>query len=139
MSAKAVCRFAQTSLNHDVYRDVLINGRLLHSTNIRIGARNHAIQTVENRKISLSAFDDKRFILDDIVTCLPFRHFKIRDLDALREIAADDKWGKDESVALTQPFATSPTEFQFVINFNVSPPSNVPSLTNFNANDGSGL
>ena len=136
MSAKGVCRFAQTSLNHDVYRDVLINGSLLHSTNIRIGARNHAIQTVENRKISLAAFDDKRFILDDGVTCLPFGHFEIRDLDALREIAADDNWGDDESVALTQPLAvSSPTWSQIVNNFNVSPPSNVPSLTNFNAND----
>ena len=138
MSAKGVCRFAQTSLNHDVYREVLINGSLLHSTNIRIGARKHALQTIENRKISLSAFDDKRFIMDDGVTCLPFGHFEIRDIDVLREIAADDNWGDDEPTTLPETTTnSSPTWSEIVSNFNISPRSNVPSLTDFNVNDSS--
>ena len=138
MSAKGVCRFAQTSLNHDVYRDVVINGSVLLSTNVRIGARKHALQTIENRKISLSAFDDKRFILDDGITCLPFGHFEIRDLHVLREIAADDNWGDDDPLGQSQTFATSSSTWSQIVNdFNVSPPNNVPSLTNFNANDDS--
>ena len=139
MSAKGVCRFAQTSLNHDVYRDVLMNGSLMHSTNIRIGARKHVLQTIQNRKISLSAFDDKRFIVDDGVSCLPFGHFEIRDLSVLREIAADDHWGDDNHVDQSEHVLNfSPTWSQIVSDFNVSPPNFVPSLTNFDTNDDSG-
>ena len=138
MSAKGVSRFAQSSLNHDVYRDVLVNGTLMRSTNIRIGARKHALQTIATRKISLSAFDDKRFIQDDGVTCFPFGHFEVRDLSVLRQIAADDDWGQldePEPDTQSQNAGNSPSWSQIVYEFNVSPPNNVQSLTNFNAND----
>ena len=83
---------------------------------------------------SLSAFDDKRFILDDGITCLPFGHFENRDFHVLGEIDVDDNWGDDERVGQSQTFATSsPTWSQIVNDFNVSPPNNVPSLKNFNA------
>ena len=141
MSAKGVCRYAQSSLNHDVYRNVLMSGSLMRSTNIRIGARKHVLQTIRNQKISLSAFDDKRFILDDGITCLPFGHFEIRDLPVFREILRDDKWGASHSpqtVTNTRNESnSSPSWSQIVNDFNVSPPTNVPSLSDFGVSDNS--
>ena len=97
------------------------------------------LQTIQNQKVSLSAFDDKRFILEDGITCLPFGHFEIRDIAVYREIAVDDVWGYDDQDDLVRDSPTneslsSPNWSQLVHDFNVPPPSNVPSLSNFNPN-----
>ena len=43
--------------------------------NVRgIRSRNHIITTYEKNKISLSAFDDKRYILDNGINTLPYGH-----------------------------------------------------------------
>ena len=39
-----------------------------------IKSNNHNITTYEKNKISLSAFDDKRYILDDGINTLPYGH-----------------------------------------------------------------
>ena len=39
-----------------------------------IKSKNHNITTYEKNKISLSAFDDKRYILDDGINILPYGH-----------------------------------------------------------------
>ena len=139
MSAKGVCRYAQSSLNHEVYRNVLMTGSLMRSTNIRIGAQKHILRTIRNQKISLSAFDDKRFILEDGITCLPFGHFEIRDLPVFREIVQDDDWGSSQSLETVtngrNELASSPSWSQIVNDFNVSPPSNVPSLVDLGVSD----
>ena len=38
----------------------------------RIGAKKHKIETYEIDKISLSCFDDKRYVLDDGIHTLPY-------------------------------------------------------------------
>ena len=38
---------------------------------------NHRMYTFESNKISLSAFDDKRYILDDGINTLPYGHKNI--------------------------------------------------------------
>ena len=139
VSAKGVCRYAQTSLNCDVFRNVLLDGGKMRSLNIRIGARKHVLQTIQNQKISLSAFDDTRFILEDGVNCLPIDHLEIRDIEVYREIAVDDDWGyddQDDSVrgSTTIERFSPPNWSQLVHDFHVSPPSIVPSLSNFNPN-----
>ena len=138
MSAKGVCRYAQSSLNHEVYRNVLMTGSLMRSTNIRIGAQKHILRTIRNQKISLSAFDDKRFILEDGITCLPFGHFEIRDLPVFREIVQDDDWGSSQSLETVtngRNQLASPSWSQIVNDFNVSLPSNVPSLVDLGVSD----
>ena len=124
MSAKGVCRYSQSSLNHEVFRIVLMTGSLMRSSNIRIGARKRVLQTIRNQTISLSAFYDKRFILEEGITCLPFGHFEIRDLPVFREIVQDDDWGSSQILdAVTngrnEELASSPSWSQTVNNFNV--------------------
>jgi len=41
---------------------------------------NHQIFTVCQNKNTLLAFDDKRFILEDVISTLPHGHFRISDL-----------------------------------------------------------
>jgi len=42
-------------------------------------SRNHEVHTVEMNKVCFSAFDDKRYVLDDGVTTLAYGHEDIRN------------------------------------------------------------
>ena len=61
-------------LTHQRYRDTLTSGSLFKTENSRIASESHNLQTVTSTKISLSAFDDKRYILDDGQQALPYGH-----------------------------------------------------------------
>ena len=52
-------------LTHQRYRDTLTSGSLFKTENSRFASESHNLQTVTSTKTSLSAFDDKRYILDD--------------------------------------------------------------------------
>ena len=106
LSAKGVTRFAQNNLKHELYRHVLNTRESFTTINTRIGSKNHQLQTIRTQKKSLSCFDDKRYIMDDGITCLPLGHYSIRDIGVFREILEDDAWGEE----LTQP---SPTWSEF--------------------------
>ena len=47
------------------FEDVLFNKKIIRHKMKRIQAKNHKIGTYEIDKISLSCFDDKRYVLDD--------------------------------------------------------------------------
>ena len=44
----------------------------------------HNVYTVNVTKVSLSAYDDKRYIQEDGVTSYAYGHFRIDDTNALR-------------------------------------------------------
>ena len=58
------------------FKDVLFNKKIIRHKMKRIQAKKHKIGTYEIDKISLSCFDDKRFVLDDGVI-LQFIFIKI--------------------------------------------------------------
>ena len=45
----------------------------------RIQNKLHGLGTYDVYKISLSCFDDKRYVLDDCVNILPYSHKDIKD------------------------------------------------------------
>ena len=47
------------------FKDVLFNKKIIRHKMKRIQAKKHKIETYEIDKISLSCFDDKRFVLND--------------------------------------------------------------------------
>ena len=47
-------------------------------------------------KVSLSCFDDKRFILEDGISTLPHGHYLIRDVGVTHDIMDDPEWGNEE-------------------------------------------
>ena len=64
-------------LTHQRYPDTLTSGSLFKTENSRIASESHNLQTVTSTKTSLSAFDDKRYILDDGQQTLPSGHKNI--------------------------------------------------------------
>ena len=56
------------------FKDILFNRKTIRHKMKRIQAKKHKIGTYEIDKISLSCFDDKRFVLDNGVHTLPYFH-----------------------------------------------------------------
>ena len=54
------------------FKDFLFNKKVIRHKMKRIQAKKHKIGTYEINKISLSCFDDKRYILDDGVNTLAY-------------------------------------------------------------------
>ena len=61
------------------YVDVLSNKKIMRDKMKRIQSKLHKIGTYEVCKISLSCFDDKRYILDDGINSLACFHKDVRD------------------------------------------------------------
>ena len=60
-------------------KDVLFNKNVItHNMNI-IQSKLHGVGTYDVYKISLSCFDDKRYVLDDGINTLAYFHKDIRD------------------------------------------------------------
>ena len=64
-------------IKHSDYRNCLFScGRMSHSMNM-IRSEKHKLFTVKQNKSTLSAYDDKRYILEDGITTLPYGHYSI--------------------------------------------------------------
>ena len=83
-----------TSSIRQMYKLILNKGAVVRSVNVRIGSVKHDLNIIQNNKISISAFDDKKFSLDDGISCLPFGHFEIRDIPVLRAVAEENDSGE---------------------------------------------
>ena len=97
MSAKGVTQSAQNKLKHEVYRRVLLTGESFRAISTRMGSVDTQLQTIRTNKLSLSRFDDKRYIQEDGVTCLPLGNYAIRYKALLQDILDDDDWGEDST------------------------------------------
>ena len=56
------------------FKDTLFNKKILRHKMKSLQGKKHKIGTYEINKISLSRFDDKRFILDDGIHTLSYFH-----------------------------------------------------------------
>ena len=56
------------------FKDVLFNKKIIRHKMRRIQSKKHKLGTYEIAKISLSCFDDKRYVLDDLVYTLSHFH-----------------------------------------------------------------
>ena len=63
------------------FKDVLFNRKVIRHKMKRIQAKKHKIVTYEIDKISLSCFDDERYILDDGVNTLAYLKKKKKKCD----------------------------------------------------------
>ena len=55
----------KNNIKHKNYKDVLINNKQIHHTMKTITSENHQLGSYELNKVSLSCFDEKRYILND--------------------------------------------------------------------------
>lgn len=90
-------------LRHEDFKGILKNSEKVRVKNITIKSERHSLYTLEQNKVALSAFCNKRFYLDSIHS-LPFGHKSIRDVafqniminDWNWDIASDSTEGEDE-------------------------------------------
>ena len=56
------------------FKDVLFNKKIIRHKMKRIQSKKHKLGTYEIDKISLSCFDNKRYVLDDKICTLAYFH-----------------------------------------------------------------
>ena len=73
-SESSTAKVVTIATEFNEFKDVLFNKNIIRHKLKRIKAKKHKIGTYEIDKISLSCFDDKRFVLDDGVHTLAYFH-----------------------------------------------------------------
>ena len=68
-------------INHQHYRDVILNKKIFSSSMKRIQSKDHSLQTVELTKLIFQPFDDKRYLLEDGIHSIPFGHYSIKQTE----------------------------------------------------------
>ena len=58
----------------DKFKDVFFNGKIIRHKMKRIQSKKHKLGTYEIDKISLSCFDNERYVLDDGIRALAYFH-----------------------------------------------------------------
>ena len=66
-------------IRHKEFDDVLFNEKMIRHNMKRIQSKLHRIRSYDICKISLSCFDDKRYVLDDGVNTLPYFYKDIKE------------------------------------------------------------
>ena len=59
-------------INHDHYKKVLFKNNIFCTKMMRIRSKDHQLQTIELSKTIFTPMDDKKYILEDGVHCVPF-------------------------------------------------------------------
>src|ERR1700759_1967509 len=63
-------------LKHKNYNDILESGKKMYPNMKVIRSQKHRVYTMEMNKVSLSAYDDKRYLKKDGIRSLPYGHYK---------------------------------------------------------------
>ena len=64
-------------ISYQDYGDCLFEERKFMHTMQTIRPFRHHLYTIKQNKVSLSPYDDIRYLLDDGVSCLPYGHFSL--------------------------------------------------------------
>ena len=67
----------KNNITHENYKNVFFNNEQMHHTMKTIRSNKHQLGSYELNKVSLSCFDDKRYIHDNGVTSCAYGHYKI--------------------------------------------------------------
>ena len=69
----------KNDIKHEDYKNVLINNKQIHHTMKTIRSINHQLGSYELNKVSLSCFDDKRYIANDGINSFAYGHYAIKN------------------------------------------------------------
>ena len=67
----------KNNIKHEDYKNILINNKQIHHTMKTIRSINHQLGSYELNKVSLSCFDDKRYIANDGINSFAYGHYEI--------------------------------------------------------------
>ena len=65
-------------ISHDNYKETLFNNKQIYHKMKTIRSQNHHLSSYEINKVSLSCFDDKRYILNDGISSYAYGHYNIK-------------------------------------------------------------
>jgi hypothetical protein len=68
------------------YKHVLFNEIQTFVEFNRISSKKLDVYTINQKKVALSNFDDKRFILNDGITTLAHGHYKIKEIENCKKL-----------------------------------------------------
>jgi hypothetical protein len=78
MVAKGIKKsYIKKHLTLDMYKQTVRNKTVTHAEFFNFRSKSHSLHTVKINKVCLSAYDDKRYILDDGITTLAYGHYSI--------------------------------------------------------------
>ena len=100
-SAKGTTKTAQSYLHHECFTDTILNNHTVRLENTRIQSTKHVLNTVVTNKVALSAFNDKRYILDNGIHTLPYGHHAVRDQAFYQTIIEDPDWRQEDPLINT--------------------------------------
>ena len=98
-SAKGTTKAAQKDLHHDRFTNTLLNNRTVRAENTRIQSNKHVLNTVVTNRVALSAFDDKRYIMDNGIDTIPYGHYSLREQVFYNQIFEDPDWTEEPTVS----------------------------------------
>ena len=67
----------KNDIKHEDYKNTLLNNKQMYHKMKTIRSDAHQLSSYELNKVSLSCFDDKRYILNDGISSIAYGHFKI--------------------------------------------------------------
>ena len=73
-SESSTAKGVNVATEFNEFKDVLFNKKIIRHKMKRIQSKKHKLGTYEIDKISLSCFDDKRYVLDDGIYTLAYFH-----------------------------------------------------------------
>ena len=76
-SAKGVTKSVKKTLHHDLFKQCLFSKEKITKTMAQLRSFNHQIVVNSVEKAALTAFDDKRYLLDDGIRSLAYGHYSI--------------------------------------------------------------
>ena len=71
---KSIYKGCNSHIKYEKFIDTHSNKKVIRHNMNGIKSINHILVTYESNKISLTAFDDKRYILEDGINTLPYGH-----------------------------------------------------------------
>ena len=78
-SAKGVPKSVKKTLNHELFKECLLNrGKVKRFFMTQLRYKNHQIVVSRVHKVTLSSYDDKRYLLNDGIHSLAYGHYKIK-------------------------------------------------------------
>ena len=83
---KGIQKCVTKKMTHQMYLDCLLTDKKRFDTVHAIRSEDHDVFLMEQVKVSLNNYDDKRFILSDGITTLPYGHYIIKYIKNLDSI-----------------------------------------------------
>ena len=78
-TAKGIKKYViKKDISHANYKETLFNSQQMYHTMKTIRSQNHQLGSYEINKVSLSCFDDKRYILNDGISSYAYGHYNIK-------------------------------------------------------------